>query len=160
MYLLEQIVGFKEKKEEFLIHSIGVKELVAHRTDVSKKDVWERRWALRRKQEGKLDIKMLKFIPPFHTLLFLSPINQMPSQDFCLHDCDDWLYLNIFPDSDGTLRLFKVRGQKVLSWGQQTIFKCVCVCVRRRANVAVQLPKKKFQMLWNLCLLGILCVCQ
>ena len=36
---------------------------------------------------------------------------------------------------------------------------CVCVCVLKRVRVAVQWPRKKFQMLRNSSLLGIFCVC-
>lgn len=35
----------------------------------------------------------------------------------------------------------------------------MCVCVLKRVRVAVQWPRKKFQMLRNLSLLGIFCVC-
>lgn len=65
-----------------------------------------------------------------------------------------------FPDCSGTLRLFEVTGLKVRARGQQTFF-FFCECVWfKKPRVAVKRSKKRFQMLRNLCLLGISSVCQ
>lgn len=94
-------------------------------------------------------------------IYFCLGVYQIASQDFSpdtASETTDFISLSRFTDSDGALLLLKVKGQKVTSWGQQTIFKSVCVC--KRVRVAVQWPRKKFQMLRNLSSLGILCVCK
>lgn len=73
---------------------------------------------------------------------------------------DSWLYLSVFPASDGALLLFKrSEGERSPVGVSRQFFKGECVCVLKRVRVAVQWPRKKFQMLRNLSLLGILCVC-
>lgn len=54
---------------------------------------------------------------------------------------------------------FKDQRAKGPQLGSADNFLRVSVCVSKRVRVTVQWPRKKFQMLRNLSLLGILCVC-
>jgi len=55
------------------------------------------------------------------------------------------LHLSFPPDCEGVLPLFEVIEQKVTSWVQQTIFKCVraCVCVVPKGESGGSLTNKE-----------------
>lgn len=70
-------------------------------------------------------------------ILVLPLFNPIPASVVHTHGDRDWLPPNIFPDCNGTLRLFKVTGPKVSGRGQQAIFFFMGECARfKRPRVA------------------------